>query len=267
MLGEISFQLQNVSYHYAGGEEALSDVSMSVSQGEKVVFLGANGCGKSTLLKVLDGLLFPQKGTIHAFGKVLNEENLNREEFTFAFRRRVGFVFQNSEAQLFNPSVWEEIAFGPIQMGFNDSEVIQRVEQVITMLGLEHLKDRPPFKLSGGEKKKVAIASVLSINPEVLLFDEPTNGLDPRTKTWLINLIRQLNGAGKTLISSTHDLDIVEKIADRVLVFSEDHRLIASGSPDEILSDRELLLKVNLVDEQFHHHVHEGGHRHYHAHG
>ncbi|MCL4439276.1 MAG: energy-coupling factor ABC transporter ATP-binding protein [Firmicutes bacterium] len=267
MPGEILYQLKNVSYNYPGGEEALSGISMSVNQGEKVVLLGANGCGKSTLLKVLDGLLFPQQGTIYSFGEIINEENLGREEFSFAFRRRVGFVFQNSEAQLFNPSVWEEIAFGPLQMGLDGPEIRRRVEGVMAMLGLENLKDRPPFKLSGGEKKKVAIASVLSINPEVILFDEPTSGLDPRTQNWLINLIRQLSGAGKTLITSTHNLNIVEEIADRVLVFSEDHRLVASGSPAEILSDRELLLQVNLVDEQFHRHMHNGSHRHYHAHG
>ncbi len=267
MSDEILFELKNVSYNYPGGEEALSGISMSVRQGEKVVLLGANGCGKSTLLKLLDGLLFPQQGSIYSFGEILNEENLGREEFSFAFRRRVGFVFQNSEAQLFNSSVWEEIAFGPLQMGLDNAEVCRRVEGVIDMLGLEHLKDRPPFKLSGGEKKKSAIASVLSINPEVILMDEPTNGLDPRTQSWLIGLIKQLNGAGKALIISTHNLDIVEEIADRVLVFGEDHRLIASGSPAEILSDRELLLKVNLVDDQYHRHVHDGGHRHYHAHG
>ncbi|OAT85757.1 energy-coupling factor ABC transporter ATP-binding protein [Desulfotomaculum copahuensis] len=267
MAGEILFQLKNVSYQYPGGEEALTGIDLSIYRGEKVVLLGANGCGKSTLLKVLDGLQFPGRGSIYAFGEILNEANLAREEFSFAFRRRVSFVFQNSEAQLFNPSVWEEIAFGPVQMGLEPGEVRRRVEGVIAMLGLEHVQDRPPFKLSGGEKKKVAIASVLSINPEMLLLDEPTNGLDPRTRRWLINLLRQLNAAGKTLVTATHDLDMVDEIADRVLVFSEDHRLVATGTPEEVLSDRELLLRVNLVDEQFHRHVHEGGHRHYHAHG
>ena len=261
------FQIQNVSYHYPDGEEALSDINMAIYQGEKVVLLGANGSGKSTLLKVLNGLLFPQQGTITSFGEILNEKNLSREEFSFAFRRRVGFVFQNSEAQLFNPSVWEEIAFGPVQMGLDNTEVSRRVNEVIAMLGLEHLKDRPPFKLSGGEKKKVAIASILSINPAMILLDEPTNGLDPRTQAWLVNLFRQLCAAGKTLITSTHNLDIVAEIADRVFVFGEDHRLVGSGSPAEILDNRELLIKVNLVDEQFHRHGHDGDHRHYHAHG
>ncbi len=260
------FELEDVSYSYPSGEEALTGVNMTIRQGENVVLLGANGSGKSTLLKLLNGLLFPQQGIITSCGMKLCEDNLRREELSFAFRRRVGFVFQNSEAQLFNSSVWEEIAFGPLQMGFDEEEVHRRVNGVITMLGLEHLQDRPPFKLSGGEKKKVAIASVLSINPQVILMDEPTNGLDPRTQSWLIGLVKQLGGAGKSLIISTHHLDIVENIADRVIVFGEDHRLVASGSPAEILSNRELLLEVNLVDDTFHRHFHEGGHRHYHAH-
>lgn len=267
MAGDVIFKLDNVSYNYPGGEEALTGISMSILRGEKLVLLGANGCGKSTLLKLLDGLLFPKQGKLYCFGEEINEENLGREEFSFAFRRRVGFVFQNSEAQLFNPSVWEEIAFGPLQMGLESEDIKSRVEGILSMLGLQNLKDRPPFKLSGGEKKKVAIASVLSINPEVILFDEPTNGLDPRTQTWLIKLIRQLNNSGKTLITATHNLDIIEEIADRVLVFNEDHRLEASGTPEEILGNRDLLIKVNLVDEQFHRHTHDGSHRHYHAHG
>lgn len=260
------FQLEDVSYSYPSGEEALAGISMTIEQGEKVVLLGANGSGKSTLLKLLNGLLFPQQGTISSLGVPLTEAQLRREEFSFAFRRRVGFVFQNSEAQLFNSSVWEEIAFGPLQMGFDEQEVRRRVDGVITMLGLEHIKDRPPFKLSGGEKKKVALASVLSINPKVILMDEPTNGLDPRTQSWLITLIKQLGSAGKSIIIATHHLDIVEEIADRVIVFSEDHRLVASGSPADILGNREPLVAVNLVDDTFHRHAHGGGHRHYHAH-
>ncbi len=261
------FDLKGVSYNYPSGEEALADISMTIEQGETVVLLGANGCGKSTLLKLLNGLLFPQEGEITSCGVDISEDNLRREEFSFAFRRRVGFVFQNSEAQLFNSSVWEEIAFGPLQMGFDEEDIRRRVDEVIAMLGLAHVQDRPPFKLSGGEKKKVAIASVLSINPQVILMDEPTNGLDPRTQSWLIGLVKQLGDAGKSLIISTHHLDIVEEIADRVIVFGEDHRLVASGSPAEILSDRNLLLAVNLVDDSFHRHVHDGGHRHYHSHG
>lgn len=266
-MAEPLFQLNNITYHYPTGETALEGINLTIYEGEKVALLGANGSGKSTLLKILDGLLFPQSGNLTAFGETINEETLSNEEFSFAFRRRVGFVFQNSDAQLFNSSVWEEIAFGPVQLGLPRGEVEKRVEEVMRMLGLEHLRHRPPFKLSGGEKKKVAIASVLSINPMVLLFDEPTSGLDPRTQRWLINLIRSLNAAGKTIVTATHDLETVDQIADRAVVLGEDHRIAAEGSVDEVLGDLDLLLRVNLIDEEFHRHLHQDGHLHFHAHG
>ncbi|MDO7788174.1 energy-coupling factor ABC transporter ATP-binding protein [Desulforamulus aquiferis] len=266
MSREVIYHLEDVSFHYDMGEVALQDIELDIYSGEKVVLLGANGCGKSTLLKVMAGLQIPQKGKIWAFGEKLNEENVSREDFSNWFRSRVSFVFQNSEVQLFNSTVWEEIAFGPLQMNLGENVIRQRVKDVIELLSLQNITDRPPYKLSGGEKKKVALASVLSINPQVVLLDEPTNGLDPRSQRWLINLLYQLNKAGKTLITATHNLDIVEEIADRVLVFSEDHQLVASGTPKEILSNGKLLIDVNLVDEHFHCHIHEGHHRHYHAH-
>jgi cobalt/nickel transport system ATP-binding protein len=263
---EAIYQLRNITYHYPTGEKALDDINLTVYKGERLVFLGANGCGKSTLLKLINGLIFPQQGSIFAFGEMINEERLSREEIAFAFRRKIGFVFQNSEAQLFNSNVWNEIAFGPIQMGLGREEVVRRVEEVIEMLELGPLKNRPPFKLSGGEKKKVALASVLSFNPDILLLDEPTNGLDPRTQRMLLNLIKQLNKAGKTIISATHNLDILSELSDRIIVFGEEHRLVAEGSSEEILSDRSLLIKVNLIDEEFHSHTHGDGHRHFHVH-
>ena len=208
-----------------------------------MALLGANGSGKSTLLKLLNGLLFTREGTLEALGQVLSEESMANEEFSFAFRRRVGFVFQNSDAQLFNSNVWEEIAFGPVQLGWPAAEVNRVVDDVIAMLNLERFRQRPPFKLSGGEKRLVALASVLSLNPDVLLLDEPTSGLDPRTQRKLIRLIQQLGEAGKTIIAATHNLEIVEEIADRALVFSEDHHLVAAGSCEEILSNIGLLGK------------------------
>ena len=263
---EVMFELKDVGFNYPSGEKALKGINLTINRGEKVVLLGANGSGKSTLLKLLNGLLFVQEGTLKAFGQVLSEESLAREEFSFAFRRRVGFVFQNSDAQLFNSNVWEEIAFGPIQLGLPETEVRRMVDDVIAMLDLERFRQRPPFKLSGGEKKLVALASVLSLNPEVLLLDEPTGGLDPRTQRKLIHLIQRFNQAGKTIITTTHNLDIVEEIADRALVFSEEHRLVAAGSCEEILGNRDLLVQVNLVDEQFHRHIHGDRHILIHAH-
>ena len=247
-------KLRNVSFEYIPGETVLRGINLDIYSGEKVVILGANGSGKSSLLKILNGLIFPSKGEYSAFGQLVTEETLNDEQFAQAFRQRIGFIFQNSDAQLFSTNVWEEIAFGPLQMKLNFKEVEDRVNGVIQMLELESLKDRPPYRLSGGEKKKVAIASVLSINPKVLILDEPTNGLDPRSQRWLINLLVELNNAGKTLITCTHNLDIVEEIADRVIVFNEDHEIVASGTPEDILSNKELLLSVNLIDEHYHRH-------------
>ncbi|MEF2111566.1 MULTISPECIES: energy-coupling factor ABC transporter ATP-binding protein [Clostridium] len=263
-------ELRDVSFEYLPSEMVLKDINLDIYSGEKIVILGANGSGKSSLLKILNGLIFPSKGEYNAFSQLVTEETLNDEQFAQAFRQRIGFIFQNSDAQLFSTNVWEEIAFGPLQMKLSFKEVEDRVNGVIRMLELESLKDRPPYRLSGGEKKKVAIASVLSINPKVLILDEPTNGLDPRSQRWLINLLVKLNNAGKTLITCTHNLDIVEEIADRVIVFNEDHKIVASGSPKDILSNKELLLSVNLIDEHYHRHVHATDksmqHDHYHSH-
>ncbi|HBC94933.1 MAG TPA: nickel ABC transporter ATP-binding protein [Pelotomaculum sp.] len=267
MSEKIIYQLQNLGYSYPSGEEALINISLNVHQGERLILMGANGSGKSTLLKLMNGLIFPSQGMLYAFGENINEKNLNREDFAYAFRRKVGFVFQNSDAQLFNPTVVEEIAFGPVQMGLTAVEVKQRVEEIITLLGLEHLRNRPPFKLSGGEKKKVALASVLSINPDVLLLDEPTDGLDPRTQRWLINLIQQLNEAKKTIIMSTHNLEIIEKVADRVAIIGEDHQLVALDSRERIMNKKSLLIRVNLIDDGFtEQHIHADTHRHQHLH-
>lgn len=264
---ETIFELQDVSFSYPSGEKVLSGIDLTIGQGERVALLGANGSGKSTLLKLLNGLLTTKEGSLKAFGRVLSEESLANEEFSFAFRRRVGFVFQNSDAQLFNSNVWEEIAFGPVQLGLPEVEVHRQVDDAIAMLGLEHFRQRPPFKLSGGEKRLVALASVLSLNPDVLLLDEPTSGLDPRSQRGLIRLIQQLGAAGKTIITATHNLEIVEEIADRLLVFSEEHHLVATGSCEEILGNIDLLARVNLIDREFHLHQHVHGQTLIHAHG
>jgi cobalt/nickel transport system ATP-binding protein len=256
---------RDLTYAYLERFPALESVSFTIGRGEKVALLGANGCGKSTLLKILDGLLFADTGTYEAFGEAVTEDNLEDEQFSMGFRSRVGFIFQNSDAQVFSPTVREEVAFGPLQLGWPQEKVEQRIADVVAMLGIDDLSDRAPFQLSGGQKKKVAIASVLVMNPDVILFDEPTAALDPRTQQWLIELIVELNAAGKTIVMATHDLDVLEVVADRCLVFSEEHRLVASGSPREILGDRDLLLSVNLIHEHSHLHPGEGPHEHEHT--
>lgn len=240
--------VKEASYAYLDRFCALDGVSLDVHAGERVALLGANGCGKSTLLKVLDGLLFPDTGTYRAFGADVTEDNLEDSQFSKGFRSRVGFVFQSSDAQVFSPTVRDEVAFGPLNMGLPRGEVERRVDDTLAMLGITGLADRAPFQLSGGQKKRVAIGSVLVMNPEVLLFDEPTAALDPRTQRWLVDLIVELNAAGKTIVVASHDLDSVPELADRCVVFSEEHRIVAEGKPADILDDTRLLAGVNLVD-------------------
>lgn len=261
------FELKNVNYLYLNKLPALNDINLTIEQGEQVAILGANGSGKSTLLKLLDGLIFPSSGIIKAFGKTLTENILDGDggDFPQFFRKKVGLIFQNSEAQLFCPTVLDEIKFGPLQLDIPKKDIEQRVHDVMEMLHIENLKDRAPYTLSGGEKKKVAIASVLSINPDVLLLDEPTNGLDPRTQRWLVELLIELRKTGKTIIIATHDLGIVEEVSERAVVFSEDHSIVANGDPRSVLNDTELLMKVNLIHEHSHRHT-EILHKHKHAH-
>ena len=237
----------DLSYRSLGTFEALAGVSLSIGQGEKVALLGANGCGKSTLLKILDGLVFPDTGTYTAFGEPVTEDTLEDEGMNTGFRSRIGFVFQNSDAQVFSPTVREELAFGPLQLGLDRTETATRVGDVLRMLDIEDLADRAPFQLSGGQKKRVAIGTVLAMNPEVLLFDEPTAALDPRTAQWLTELIEDLSEAGKTIVLATHDLDSLDRLADRCIVFAEDHTILAEAAPADLMGDRALLIEANLI--------------------
>jgi len=212
------FDLQNVSHSYLDKFEALKDINLTMTAGEQIAIIGANGSGKSTLLLILDALIYATSGEVYAFGNPVTEERFNTledNEFARYFRTQVGFVFQNPDVQLFSSTVFDEIAFGPLQLGLPREEVIKRTEEVMTMLALSNLRDRAPHTLSGGERKKVCIASILSINPDVLLLDEPTGGLDPRTQLWLTELLQDLAKAGKTIITATHDMDIVEQVSMR----------------------------------------------------
>lgn len=241
------FRVHDLVYCYTGRTPALDQVSLEVRRGETLAVLGSNGSGKSTLLKILDGLYFPTSGSVFAFGVPLTRQALEDEDFNRAFRSKVGFVFQDSDVQLFMPTVWEEVAFAPLQMEIEQEEVQARVESALRALRIEKLKDRAPHQISGGEKKRVALASVLSLSPQVWLLDEPSAGLDPRSVSWLVAFIRQQSKAGQTVVLATHDLDLVAASADRVYVLDEDHRLAAEGPTPEILADRELLARANLI--------------------
>lgn len=259
------FELDQVSFAYGDGTPALTGVDLQIAEGERVALLGANGSGKSTLLRVLAGLAQPTGGEVRAFGAPLTADLLRDEPRAQAFRRRVGIVFQNADAQLFSPTVRDEIAFGPLHLDLARTQVEERVGDMLGLLGLEALAERPPYKLSGGEQKKVALAAVLAINPDVLLFDEPMGGLDPRTRQWLVELLAGLHLAGKTLVMATHELGELDLLADRAVILGEDHRVAADGPLRELLADGDLLLGVNLI----HKHTHAHGallHSHPHAH-
>jgi len=245
---------------------ALDHIDLTIEPGEHVAVVGANGSGKSTLLKMLDGLVFCSSGAIAAFGHTLTEDSLEEPAFRREFRSRVGFVFQDADVQLFCNTVFDELAFGPLQLGLEPDEVRARVAEVAAALRIEKLLDRAPYTLSGGEKKRVAIASVLTMRPQVLLLDEPTNALDPRSQVWLLDVLREWKAAGRTVVIATHDLTAAAESCERMVVLSEEHRVVADGEPEDVLAQRALLLSVNLIHE--HEHRHGGtGHTHDHAHG
>jgi cobalt/nickel transport system ATP-binding protein len=261
--GSISvFDLKDVHFSYEG-IEALKDFNLTIGE-EGSIILGANGSGKSTLLALLDCLLFPQAGSIRFLGQEVAESSFSDKVFSRDFRKRVGFMFQNPDVQLFSATVNDEVAFGPLQLGLDYEDVRERVADTLGMVGIQHLKDRSPHTLSGGEKKKVALASILSVNPQVLLLDEPTGNLDPRTTAWLQDLLCELAREGKIIIMATHDLTLAENVGRHGVVIGEDHRLATQGRIADILSDRALLSEANLIHEHIHSH---GGSVHAHGHG
>jgi cobalt/nickel transport system ATP-binding protein len=263
------FEVKNLDYDYPGNIAALKQVSFTVKPGEVVALVGANGSGKSTLLKLLDGLIFPKAGELIAFGKPLSEEGVKDKAFIQEFRRKVGMVFQDPDVQLFSPTVWDEVTFGPLQLGISKDEVIARGQAALDLMGIAPLRQRPPYLLSGGEKKKVSLASVLSLQPQVLLLDEPTTGLDPSSQGHLIDFLLQWAKEDKCLVFSTQDLDIVEEIATRVIVMGTEHNVMADGQPEDFLFNPDFLVRTNLVHEHSHRHkqlVHRHQHLHEHHH-
>ncbi|HEX9883875.1 MAG TPA: ABC transporter ATP-binding protein, partial [Desulfobaccales bacterium] len=229
-------EVKDLHYRYPDGTSALRGVSFRITHGEAVAIIGANGAGKSTLLLQLNGCLLPQAGTVRIGDLPLNRKTL------LHVRRTVGMVFQDPDDQLFMPLVYDDVAFGPLNLGLPAEEVEERVESALATVGASHLKDRPPYRLSGGEKRAVAIASVLSMSPSILVMDEPTAALDPKTRRHLIQLLKTFN---HTLIIATHDLDLVLDLCSRAIVFKEG-LIVADGPTLEILQNQELLDSSSL---------------------
>jgi cobalt/nickel transport system ATP-binding protein len=259
------FELEGVCLDYRSGIRALDSIRLTINPGEQVAVVGANGSGKSTLLKIIDGLAFPTSGSVKAFGAPLTEDALEDLAFRREFRSRVGFVFQEADVQLFCSNARDELAFGPLQLGLDEAEVERRVNDVATQLRIDKLLDRPPYSLSGGEKKRLAIGSVLTMESRVLLLDEPSSGLDPRSQVWLLGVLETWKKEGRTAVIATHDLSAAAESADRMVVLSEDHVVVADGPPEEVLAQHELLLEVNLIHEHAHRHS-SVTHTHSHAH-
>lgn len=243
-------ELNDICYSYSD-MIALDHINLNIKTGEAIALMGANGCGKSTLLKLINGIISPDRGSYRFHGEEVTHKKLQEVKFSKHLHQKIGFVFQNSDTQLFCSSVYDEVAFGPRQMGFTESEVESRVNDCLALLGIKEFSNRIPYHLSGGEKRKVAIACVMALNPEVLVLDEPMNGLDPKTQRWLVDFLNKLNKAGKTLITSTHNLELVHEISKRSILFDESHTIVADMMTEELLKDGELLKRVNLVDPSY----------------
>lgn len=218
-------EFKNVCYSYEN-IPVLKKVNFKIEKGESVALYGANGTGKSTLLKILNGLIFPEVGEYIFKGEVITPQLMTNHTYAKSFHQQIGFVWQNPDIQLFCSSVEEELAFAPEQMNLPESEVKRRVDDAINLFGLENLRHRAPYYLSGGEKKKVSIASILTMNPTIWTLDEPLSALDEKTKSWLTEFLLELKRAGKTLIFSSHESDFIKILADWRLELDDAHNVI-----------------------------------------
>lgn len=228
--------LDNVHYTYPDGKNVVNGISVEITHGESVAIVGANGAGKSTLLLSLVGILRPQKGTIHIGDIPVTKDTLP------IVRQKIGFTFQNADDQLFMTTVFDDVAFGPRNYKLPEDEVNKRVVEALNAVGSLHLKDRPPFKLSGGEKRAVSIACVLSMKPDILLMDEPSAALDPKSRRRLINLLNEFR---HTKVITTHDLDMALDVCERTIVI-KDGSILADGPTMNILTNEDILNQCDL---------------------
>ena len=232
---------QNISYAYDDGTKALNNVNLDVKKGEIVSLLGKNGAGKSTLFLHFNGIYKPESGRILIDGEELKYDKKN----LIRFRQKVGIVFQNPDDQLFAPSVEEDVAFGPLNLGLSQQETQKRVTEALKRVGMDGFERKAPHHLSGGQKKRVAIAGILAMRPEIMVLDEPTSGLDPKGASDILKLLYELNEEGMTIIISTHDVDLVPIYSSKVYVISAGE-IIKSGTPKEVFEDIDLIRKANL---------------------
>jgi len=236
------FSIENLVHQYSDGTLALDDISINFDRAERIALLGTNGSGKTTLLNHLNGILKPSQGKILFDGKPLKYDSKSLLDL----RKRVGFVFQDPNDQLFAPTVKQDIAFGPLNLGYTTERVKQLVDEALTIVGMTEYADKPPHFLSGGQKKRIALAGVLAMQPEVIIMDEPTSSLDPRATSEILHLLLQLNREkGITLLLATHDVDLVPLFANKMYVLDKG-KLVSEGTPRDSFSNAELIRKVNL---------------------
>ena len=243
-------EVRDIKYSYNNDYQALKGVSLKIEKGEMVALLGKNGAGKSTLFLHLNGIYEPDEGKVFIDGEELKYD----KKSLLKFRQKVGIVFQNPDDQIFAPTVEEDVAFGPLNLGLSMEEVQDRVEEALERVGMSGFEKTAPHHLSGGQKKRVAIAGILAMKPEIMVLDEPTAGLDPQGVTNLVKLLKELNDEGITIVISTHEVDLVPDYANRVFVLVGGE-LIAEGTPKDIFSQPDILesanLKIPIVTELF----------------
>lgn len=231
----------NLCFTYHDGTKALKNINIDIKKGEKVAIIGPNGAGKSTLFSHFNGLSEPSSGCVKLEGKAISFE---KDELS-KVRQKVGIVFQNPNDQLFAPTVKEDVAFGPMNLGLSYNEIEKRVKDALKMVGMEGCENKTPHHLSGGQQKRIAIAGIIAMKPEIIILDEPTAGLDPDGVEKVLAIMNQLNQEGVTLIISSHDIDMISEYADKIFVLYNGE-IIESGSKNEIFSNRELLKKAHL---------------------
>lgn len=240
-MNEVHLSTKNLSYTYPDGTHALKNVNMEIRKGEKVAIMGPNGAGKSTLFSHFNGLTQPTSGHVEIDEKTIEYDR----ESLMEVRQKVGIVFQDPNDQLFAPTVKEDVAFGPMNLGLDYDEVERRVSEALEMVGMENYRDKTPHHLSGGQQKRVAIAGIIAMRPEIMILDEPTAGLDPEGVEKVLKILDELNNEGMSIVISSHDIEMVNEFAEKIFVLNEGE-ILASGDKHEIFSDKELLKKAHL---------------------
>ncbi|MDI6645079.1 MAG: ATP-binding cassette domain-containing protein [Methanobacteriaceae archaeon] len=234
-------QTENMNYTYPDGTAALRNINIEIMNGERAAIIGPNGAGKSTLFSHFNGIMQPSSGRIKIDGKSITY----KKEELIKIRQKVGMVFQNPDDQLFSPTVEEDVAFGPMNLGLSDEEVEKRVEDSLSMVGMDGYEKKAPHHLSGGQKKRVAIAGILAMQPEIMVLDEPTTGLDPKGVEQIMDILYELNQNDMTIVISSHDVEMVTEFANKIFVLNEG-QIIKKGTPQEIFNDPETLKKAHL---------------------